>query len=322
MAISISLPFFVLLNSYVLSIFQGVQDFRHYNFIAITQPAITLISVIVLVWGFGLGLSGAIISFIIGCTCTISLALYFLRTQLWGKKTAGNNDPERYVSKSLNYGLKAHLGSMLQFLNYKIDIFLINFFLNPAETGIYVIAVQIIERLWLFSQAASTVILPRLSQLHASEKNAESISLAPLVGRWVLLSTLLGGVVFALMAESAIFFIFGDEYARASTILLWLIPGIIIASLTRVLANDIAARGRPELNLYIAAAVLIFNVSGNIILIPQSGIVGAAIVTSLSYLLSNILTIATYYRLGNKERLIEYFFDIKDWRVLKNKYCR
>ena len=58
---------------------------------------------------------------------------------------------------------------LLTFLNYKIDIFLTNFFLGPVSVGVYIIAVGISEILWILSHSASTVIFPRLAKLSCSD---------------------------------------------------------------------------------------------------------------------------------------------------------
>ncbi|WP_269851929.1 oligosaccharide flippase family protein [Methanosarcina horonobensis] len=53
---------------------------------------------------------------------------------------------KNYTKECLGYGWKAHLSNILAFVNYRADLFLVNFFLTPAATGIYLIAVQIAEK--------------------------------------------------------------------------------------------------------------------------------------------------------------------------------
>ena len=64
-----------------------------------------------------------------------------------------------------------------------------------------------------------------------------------------------------------------------------MIPGVVIFSLGKVLANDFTGRGFPEINTYIALLVALTNFSLNIWLIPIYGIKGAALATSVSYFL-------------------------------------
>jgi O-antigen/teichoic acid export membrane protein len=42
-----------------------------------------------------------------------------------------------YAKQCIDYGWKAHLSNILAFVNYRADIFLVNFFLTPALSGCF-----------------------------------------------------------------------------------------------------------------------------------------------------------------------------------------
>jgi O-antigen/teichoic acid export membrane protein len=228
----------------------------------------------------------------VGQLAGLSLALLWLRGEIFN-----GSGRSSYIRDCLGYGWKSHLSNILAFLNYRIDIFLVNGFLNPAAVGVYVVAVQIAERLWILSQAVSTVLLPRLAELDDDE--SARTKLTPLIGRWVLFATTLVTIVVAIFSQPLITVLFGEVYAEAVGVLLWLLPGVALGSLSRVLSNDLAARGRPELNLYTAAVVVLVNVMLNLLLIPQMGIEGAALATTIAYTVNAILKIYAYRRLSN-----------------------
>jgi O-antigen/teichoic acid export membrane protein len=91
------------------------------------------------------------------------------------------------------------------------------------------------------------------------------------------------GAVSALALYWLIGLVFGDAYKDAFLPFSWLLPGIVLWAGARIQANYLAALGKPEWNTYVAIAVLIINISGNIILIPIYGAIGAAIATSIAY---------------------------------------
>jgi len=72
------------------------------------------------------------------------------------------------------------------------------------------------------------------------------------------------------------------------------LPGIVLGALSRILSNDIAGRGRPEINMYIALITVAVNIIANIVLIPRMGINGAALATTLSYSFNTVLKIIAY----------------------------
>ncbi|MCK8604363.1 flippase [Desulfoferrobacter suflitae] len=283
-----------LLQSYLVTILQGMQDFRRFNFAVLLQPAVTLVLVASFLLRGG-GVLAAVTSFLIGNIAALLGTYLLLRPEL-AKTNEPGEDAPHFGLASIRYGIKAHLSNILTFINYKTDIFLVNFLMTPAAAGVYVIAVQLTERLWILSQAVSTVILPRLSELHTEEDMRKELT--PLIARWVLMLTFLGGVILAGASYHLIQFLFGEAYIDTLEPLLILLPGIILLSLSRILANDIAARGRPELNFYSAIIVVLINVVGNILLIPMVGVSGAAIATTVAYTVDAVLRIIMYAKLS------------------------
>jgi len=303
-----------LLNGFLHSVFQGLQQFRHYNVLAIILPSIVLVLVV------GLTLFGSReLALLIGAQVVSQLFVLGLTIRwlvpLLGEKKSGKTSAH-VIIKTLGYGWKAHLGNILAFVNYKADMFLANLFLGPAAVGIYVVAVALAEKLWLISQAVSTVLLPRLAQLSSDE--AKRKQLTPLVARWVLTVTLLGALAVAAIAGPLIGSLFGADYSDALIPLWILLPGIVLMSASRVLANDIAARGRPELNMYTAMVVVAVNVAGNLILIPLYGLTGAAAATTIAYLLNVVLRLIIYGRFTDNRWYDSVFVRASDFRMIRS----
>jgi O-antigen/teichoic acid export membrane protein len=279
-----------LLNSYLHSIFQGLQQFRPYNLLAIAQPGLLLVFVALLTVLGNQNLALLIAAQFLAVFLVLLLTLLWLRPVLLADQSP--HTASIPIKQTLSYGWKAHLSNMLAFVNYKADVFLANLFLGPAAVGVYVIAVALAEKLWLMSQAVSTVLLPRLAELNVDE--AKRKQLTPLVTRWVLLATLLAALALAAAAHWLIALIFGADYAGALLPFWILLPGMVFLAGSRVIANDIAARGRPDLNLYGSILVVTINVVGNLILIPRHGLSGAAAATTFAYGADLILRLWIY----------------------------
>lgn len=278
-----------LMQGSISSVFQGLQKFKEFNLVLLARPAIMLALVVSLVILKNSELYLLVIAYLVAGAITLMFSYWVLKKHIGATRVELEGD---YSKKAISYGYKAHLSNLMAFLNYKADIFLVNFFLNPASAGVYVIAVQLSEKLWIFSQAISTVLLPRLSELSCDEEKRKQIT--PLITRFTLFLTVFLGVVFALVANIFISIVFGVEYIGALSPLLILLPGIVLASGSRILANDLAARGRPELNLYTAVIVVVCNVAGNLILIPTLGLTGAAIATTIAYCINFMLKLLLY----------------------------
>lgn len=285
-----------LLQAYIISLLQGIQDFKRYNIILLITPIITLFTTIVLVLFVNQKIVGALIATIIGSFSGLFCSLMIILN--YSSRFNFNYD-KKYEFICLNYGFKAHLSNILAFINYKADIFMVNLYLPTSDVGIYVVAINLAEQLWILSNATSTIILPRLASLYHNE--LERKRLTPSIARLVFIVTLLGAIILAAFSKILVTVLFGPEFIKAVNAIFGLLPGIVIFSLSRILSNDIAARGHPELNTYASILILFINIVANVVLIPLMGILGAAIATSIAYIANALFKLFIYsYLSGNQ----------------------
>ena len=269
-----------LLNGVVAGLFQARQDFRHYNILALAEPTVTLTLIAMLWVTTGLTLISALLAAVVGYGATLLLGLVFLsgNLRLWAPATRSHLE---YLRPALRYGVFSHLGNLVSFLNYRLDIYLVNLFLGPAATGIYTVAVRLGEQVWVVSQAVSTVIFPRLSAMRSAASLRNELTVV--VSRATLWASAIVGAALLIVSEPLIAVLFGIEFQAASWVLALLLPGIVVLSGARVLANDLAARNMVAANFYISLGLLVANVVGTLLLIPPFGLAGAAISTSVAY---------------------------------------
>lgn len=302
---------FSLLLALVSSFFQGLQEFKKFNLALLLQPFATLLlTLLIIIAGFG-GLYLLVVAYLVGVVLTLAVAVRQLLPML-GEVEQNSNESVPLLS----YGLKSHLSNIITFLNYKTDLFLINYFVGPLGAGIYVVAVQLVEKLWVLSTAVSAVLLPRLSQLSSDERRKSMLT--PLICRWVLLFTFVASLILLAVAPTLIELVFGTQFEGAFPVLAALVPGIVLWAGGRVLANDIASRGKPEITFYISIAVLVTNVTLNFMLIPLAGLVGAGIATSVAYFLDFLAKLLVYVRLTGNKWVLVVFVIRDDVRLLKS----
>lgn len=283
---------FLFLNEYYLVLFQGKQDFKSFNLLALSRQIIALFSVVLFLLAFKIGLVGSIIAFVLGILTQYVITLYLLRKKLNVKILQGSFSKD-YLKDSINYGIKAHMSNILSFVNYRADLFIIGFFINPVAVGLYTAAVSIGERLWVVSQAISSVLFPSVSSL---EKIEEKNRLTAMISRNVCALSIATGVLFFLFSDLFIYVLFGDQYIESSTVLKILLPGITLFAVDRILSNDLAGRGKPQINMNVSLFTVSLNIILNIILVPIYGINGAAFSTSFTYCLSSVIKVFIFKR--------------------------
>ncbi|WP_170158493.1 flippase [Aquisalibacillus elongatus] len=282
------------INQFLQTVFQGKQDFKAFNSILLFGEIINLVFVIILVWILSIGLTGAIIAFATG-HITRSLLIIYLVKSVYNYRLSNVKMSFSYLKESLKFGLKTHMSNILAFINYRVDLLIISYFLGPAAVGIYVISVNVVERLWVVPKSVSTVLLPKISNTSSiGKKNLVTST----VSRIILFVSVLMALVMYLISDIAINILFGESYEQSSILLKILLVGIISGAPAKIIANDFAGRGKPELNLYISIFTVLSNILLNILLIPTYGLIGAAVATSITYSINWLVKIVIFNRIS------------------------
>ncbi len=285
---------FLLIAHCAQGIFVGLQDFKIYNLLTLLPDLSFLLLILLLTILSDISLVTTIIAYVLSRFIMLPIA----HNKLLKKRNIAIDWRLNltYLRQSLFYGTKIYLGNITAFINYRLDQFLVVFFLGPVQLGIYAVAVTLSEGLSLLSGGISTVLLPRIVALEDSPTVQQETT--SLVTRHMVIISALISVVLFFSSDLIVKTLYPEDLQSASLVLKLLLPGIFATSVARILATDVAARGYPELNLYGGTIGIITNLVLNLILIPRLGIAGAAIATSISYSLNSLLKMIIYLRLS------------------------
>jgi O-antigen/teichoic acid export membrane protein len=153
--------------------------------------------------------------------------------------------------------------------------------------------------------------------LHADE--AKRRWLTPLATRTVFAASCVVAIVLFVGARPLIVYLFGAVYEEAVGALRWLLPGVLILAVAYGVGNDLAARGRVDINLGVAAAVVAVNIVLNLALIPRYGVDGAAMAATFSYGLNLIIGLVIYRRITGNRWYTLMVFQRRDFEILREK---
>lgn len=204
-----------------------------------------------------------------------------------------------------------YLGNLTQFLNYRLDVFIVSYFAGYAAVGRYTLAVSLAQMIWLMSNAAATVLLPKIA---AADSAVDNVAHTARVTRLAFCASLLAALALALFASQTLTLFYGEAFRQSVAALLWILPGIVAFSTVNVLAAYLAGCGRPQLNLFVSLAALSVTLVLDVTLIPRLNIVGAALASTASYSLSAVLTIWFFVRVtgvGVRQVLLPTVDDVR-----------
>lgn len=279
-----------LFTGYLSTILQGLQQIYQLNWIRLSGSLTLLLATLIAVAGFGLGIFGAVAASIISTLVTFILLIRQL------KKHGASFRPKydwAVMGTTLKFGMRGYVGNVLQFFNYRLDVFIVNFFLGPASVGIYSVSVRLAELVWYFPNAVGFVIFPKAASSSRDQMNR----FTPQVFRTTLIISLILGVGIALVGKQLINFVYTSAFSDAFLPMLVLLPGAVLLGTARVLTNDIAGRGYPQYNSISSGLSLVLTIVFDLLFIPKLGILGAALASSLSYLLTFVSAMFFYWKI-------------------------
>ncbi|MEJ5376111.1 MAG: flippase [bacterium] len=295
--------------SYVNYMLLGAQRIKEFNYVQIAHSMLFLGFIGLALLGLKAEVTGAILAGLITWLVVDALVFRLAKTVAGGIDLKPNI---AYIKQTTTYGVQAHLSNILGFLNYRVDMFLVNGFLGPAAVGLYAVGVGLAEKLWMISHAASTVLFPRVAAETDEQRRKE---FTPLVARTLLWTTALGALALVLLSRWIVLLLYSEAFLPAVGALQALLVGVVTLSAWRVLANDIAGRGFPRLNIYTGIAAVASNVVLNLLWIPRYGITGAAWASTVSYTVSFLGALFFYCQLSGNRWIKVIFPQRGDWAL-------
>jgi O-antigen/teichoic acid export membrane protein len=180
----------------------------------------------------------------------------------------------------VRFALKLHLGVLFLFLLLRADVFLVGYYLDSAAVGVYSLAVIFGELALMLTQPLVIAALPYQSQTGFDEAAGLSFRVARTNGLIAL------GLALVLAAGLWLFIplLYGSDFGDAYAALVLLLPGIVAMAVARPLGPWLIRRANPLLVGGLALGAFAVNIGLNAVLIPEIGINGASLASSLSYI--------------------------------------
>ncbi|MGE3175386.1 MAG: polysaccharide biosynthesis C-terminal domain-containing protein [Planctomycetota bacterium] len=171
-----------------------------------------------------------------------------------------------------------------------------------AQVGFYSMAVTWAELVWHFPEAMRDLFFSKV----AGSTHDEARRLTPVLSRLGLAVSVVAGIAVLLLIDPAMSTITwmvgkGDPWHRTwsepvGRALVLLTPGTVAFTVSKVLQADLAARN--QLNVCVTAQVMVMVVmlGLDLLWIPQYGAAGAALASTVAYVVSTLYTLYAYSR--------------------------
>lgn len=291
------------------------ERFETYALLTVSGPA----SVLLLCPALALvgGETGAVIGFAAGW------ALGGLINASWAFRYArlpeARRGPERGVREAGGFGARAWVNDLFQLVNLRPDLFILSAYYGTADTGVYAVTVSITSLVWIVSQPLASVVLPRNAMVLASADPGLSPVIpeakqGAAVRHSVLISAAAALLVIPILVVAPL--VWGPGFDRTLELGLILLPGVALLGIGRVMVAAFTGEGAANEALFVGLVSFPLTFVAFLLVIPDHGSTGAAIVSCCSYVAASLLAAYLFLRArGHSARtaLVPTADDLRDY---------
>jgi O-antigen/teichoic acid export membrane protein len=189
---------------------------------------------------------------------------------------------------NLAYGMRAYLATFFCFLVVRSDLLMLKYLRGAETAGYYSIAVSMADYITLLPTVIASLLLPRLSSSHSTWHKFELMKKV-VIGSFAIQGPLL--MLSALLAPWAVRLLFGTAFAPSVPAYMWLVPGLLFLSVHTVSVQFLNSIGYPMSIVWIWMGCAVLKLMLNAWAIPVYGVSGAAMTSSLCYMLATVLVL-------------------------------
>jgi len=280
-------------NACISGVLLGRARIRLWNYIQALPPQLTLIGMLIVVVGLGHGVDGAVAVWTAAYFATSAFALLAAR-DVWLPPTTPRV-LDRHGRAILRLALVMGAVQIVNLIGYRIELFILDRYEGLAQVGIYSIAMQAAEAMWLVPAAVATAVTG--PAVHDTPAGAARL-IRNACGRGLLYT---GGLAVAVgaLAPLVIPLLFGDDFRGATRPLLLLLPGVVVYGPVSILVVYLSVRcGRPRLSLLVSVIGLVVTAAASFVFIPRYGASGAAGASAIGYAAGGLAAWISFVRVA------------------------
>ena len=286
----LSIWFFMAIFSFTFRwAFQGFQNMPAYALMSFFEIFFILLSAILLVGLFGIGIGGAAYAYLLAFLVVAVLGFFLFWRGYPRVIKEKVQITKSLIKKLFVFALPVFIGGLGGLIIGYTDTLMIAGFWSSKQVGFYQTAQPAARILWYLVTPLVTVLFPMISELWARRERKLLRNALHFLTKFSFILIIPAALVFIAFPDIVINLLFGPRYLAGTTVLQILAGAAIVYTLYAILIYAIAGIGRPIINTKVVGVMACLNLAGNLLLIPAYGIEGAAIATFSAYTLGLVL---------------------------------
>lgn len=288
-----------------VSLFIGKKDIKRYNIYTVLQQLLHVVFLLIIF--FILKITDVTTYFSAQILCLGTLfctSLWHVMKNIQFKEIRFSKDV--FISM-FEYGWKTQLSAFIQFLNYRLSFYFLEYYEGLAVVGIFSVGITFAEAIWTITRSMAVVLYSEVINSKSREESIQKTKNAVKITLWITVIFLAAVLI---IPDNMYSWIFGEDFGQTRKIVFFLSMGILAIATSDMVGHYFS--GIRQLNiLNIKSLVgLFFTVILSIVIIPTWGILGACMVTTVSYIASATLLFYKFYK--NTDFKLKYYIVTKN----------
>ncbi len=227
---------------------------------------------------------------------TLIINTFYCRKKLRIKLKFGNLDI-KMLKEIMAYSIWIFLNSIMDKINWQVDQFVLGIVNGTKVVAVYSIASKLNQMYLGFSTAISGVMLPKMARMEekkASDKEFSDVFIKTGRIQYIVMGLIISA--FLLYGKEFINIMWvGKEYSEAYMIACILMIPLTVPLIQNVGLNILQAKNKYKFRVIVLLIFAIFNLIVTILFAKLWGGIGAAIGTSLSIIIGQIIFMNVFY---------------------------
>lgn len=269
----------------------GLEKVKTANLLGFLQPLLILLVLIFLfIVGTKISIDSYFIAIFLSFGLVLLLSFIFLKRNLKASSVSSQNF-FLLIKEMFRLGILNQLAHIFQLLSFRMSYYWLGQVYTEAEVGIFSNGTSLIESVWLVSRSISLVQYSRIVNM-SDKQEAQTLTLNLSKLSLVISFIILLPMVF--LPSSFYEFIFGDGFGEVRLVVQALAPGALFLNLNIIISHYFSGIGKYHLNSIASFAGLIIAIPLFSFMIPNYGILGAGIASSISYLITSFIILGFF----------------------------
>lgn len=171
----------------------------------------------------------------------------------------------------------------------RVDRLILSALLTPIAAATYNAAAIVFNAFMLINETMNMIVFPRAARIFESDQQIKINGLKDLYIKYALgfvLLSLPAVIVLVVFPAPFMQLLYGDKYTSAAKILPMFALWGLTLPIARTAASILNGIGRPQVNASLTWCLVALNLTLNVLLIPPFGVIGAAIATLITAIVS------------------------------------